>query len=62
MNGGDLDLFLVEDAGGVCDADNCSAYGNDAVTFTATPGQPYYIVVDGYMGAVSDFTLEAVCN
>ncbi|MEE2829254.1 MAG: hypothetical protein VX498_08700 [Myxococcota bacterium] len=62
MNGGDLDLFLVEDVGGVCDADNCLDYGNNDVTFAATPGQPYYIVVDGYMGAVSDFTIEAVCN
>jgi len=57
--GADLDLFVL--AGG-CDAAQCVAYGDNNTTFWATAGETYHVLVDGYMGAVSDFTLTATCN
>ena len=55
--GADLDIFVL----GSCDESDCLAYGD--VTATANDLAPgtYYIVVDGYNGAESDFTLEVTC-
>lgn len=55
----DLDLFIL---GSPCDASSCIAYGNDSVTFDALTGISYYIVVDGYSGAQSSFTLSVECQ
>ena len=54
----DLDIFFL----GSCDENDCLYYGNS--TFTTGCLQPgsYYIVVDGYNGAVSDYTLGVTCN
>jgi hypothetical protein len=54
----DLDIFFLS----ICDEANCIAYGD--VSFTSTCLQPgtYYIVVDGYYGAVSNFTLTVTCT
>jgi hypothetical protein len=52
----DLDVFL-----GTCDEDlNCIAYGNVSFTTTLEAGD-YYIVVDGYYGAESAYTLTVDC-
>ena len=53
----DLDVFIL----GSCDENDCLAYGNTvAATSCLEPGT-YYIVVDGYNGAESDFTLTVDC-
>jgi hypothetical protein len=55
--GCDLDVFFL----GSCDENDCIAYGDaTAVANDIGPGT-YYIVVDGYMGAECDFTLEIDC-
>jgi hypothetical protein len=59
---GDLDLFVLDAGTGSCDPSNCSEYGDSSTTFTAVPGQSYYVVVDGFAGAISDYTLEVTCN
>lgn len=41
--------------------DKCIAYGNNAASFFATQGRTYYFVVNGYYGAVSDYTLNVTC-
>jgi len=53
----DLDIFFL----GSCDENDCLAYGN--VSFTSGCLEPgtYYIVVDGYNGAESPFTLTVDC-
>ena len=55
---GDLDLFVLE---GDCDAARCITYGNDEVVFQAVAGETYYLVVDGWHGAVSDYTISVSC-
>jgi hypothetical protein len=62
----DLDMFAV--AGTACDGDDCiasSASGDtsdEALTFEATAGVEVVIVVDGWEGAVSPFTLSIACD
>jgi hypothetical protein len=57
----DLDIFVLHNGGG-CYADNCIAYGNSVATFDAVAGETYYLVVDGYYGAVSDYTIDVTCG
>lgn len=57
----DLDLFVLSDAAGQCNSGNCIAYGDTAVQFEVQAGQTYYVTVDGYQGAVSDYTIYAQC-
>ena len=52
----DLDVFLLTD----CDEAACTAYGNTTINGEFNPGT-YYIVVDGYDGAVSTYTLTVEC-
>tara|TARA_R110002096_G_scaffold77896_3_gene183202 strand:+ start:31312 stop:32916 length:1605 start_codon:yes stop_codon:yes gene_type:complete len=67
----DLDLMVIEDSsvGGLCDpADStvCVPNGNsngagtndEEVRLNATLGTTYYIIVDGFSGATSNFTLR----
>jgi cysteine-rich repeat protein len=56
----DLDLFVI--GGGACVDDNCTAYGDDTLTFNAVAGQTYNIVVDGYLGAEGPYSLSLVCG
>lgn len=62
----DLDLFVQTDA--LCGPSACltTSISPDAsseeVTFEARAGVPYTIVVDGYAGAVSPYTLTAACE
>ena len=53
----DLDVFLLVD----CDEALCTAYGNTTITGDFGPGT-YYVVVDGYNGAVSPYTLSVDCE
>jgi hypothetical protein len=55
-------VFVLDHAGGVCDGANCLEYGDNQVTFTAVANTTYYIVVDGYFGAVSDYTIDVSCG
>ncbi len=66
--GADLDLLVLADAGGGCAADGCIAVsenGNtmaESVAFDAERGRTYYVVVDGFRGASSSFSLSARCT
>ena len=54
----DLDVIILD----ACSESNCLAEGNNSATVVnATPGM-YFIVVDGYNGAVGNFTLTVTCN
>jgi hypothetical protein len=57
----DLDIFVVSDVSGGCDGNNCIDYGHNCVTFDATAGESYYLVVDGYQGAQSSYDIEVTC-
>jgi hypothetical protein len=52
----DLDLFLLTSAS----PESCVATGDNAFTYNAQPGN-YYLVVDGYDGAVGSFALKLTC-
>lgn len=58
-----LELFLLRS----CDRGDCVTYSqnsgtNDEHISTVLPAGTYYVVVDGYNGAVSDYTLTVDCN
>jgi hypothetical protein len=64
----DLDLIVLrEGPGGGCNprTPDCvgasSTTSDEVVTFTASGGEAYYIVVDGYASAAGDFTLDVSC-
>ena len=58
----DLDVFVLSDAGGLCDSDSCVEYGDNSLSFSATAGSTYYVVVDGYNGSTSSYDLSLTCN
>jgi len=53
----DLDLFLLT----ACDPDSCVVYGNESIGYTFARAGTYYLVVDGYYGAVSNYELTIDC-
>jgi hypothetical protein len=55
----DLDLFVLQ---GACQPAGCLAYGDQDLTFQAEAGEVYFVVVDGYAGAESPFTLTVACG
>ena len=57
----ELDLFLLEETGGGCQASDCLQYGNYYIDFTALAGQTYYVVVDGFSGWAGAYELEVTC-
>ena len=57
----DLDIFVVQDVGGGCDGNNCVGYSNTCATISATAGETYYLVVDGYQDAESFYDIEVTC-
>jgi hypothetical protein len=63
----DVDLFVLkEQATGGCDPIACmgssiTSGATESVTFTAVGGQTYDLVVDGYSGAASNFTMAVSC-
>jgi hypothetical protein len=62
----DLDLLILE--GSTCYPTDCiadsiwSGTADETVTFTAVGGVDYRIVVDGYEGATSPYTIELWCD
>lgn len=56
-----LDVFVMSDADGDCNPEACIAYGEDEATFDAVTGETYYIVVDGFEGAIDDYLIEVSC-
>ncbi|MFH1312955.1 MAG: choice-of-anchor J domain-containing protein [Candidatus Eisenbacteria bacterium] len=54
----DLDVFIL----GSCDENDCIDYGDVSFTTDCLEPGTYYIVVDGYYGDVSDFTLTVDCT
>ena len=61
----DLDLFVLRDWGDGCTPDDCivaSTTGQDeSLAFLAEAGAVYYLVVDGYQGAVGPYRLIVDC-
>ncbi len=58
----DLDIFVIEDQAGLCEAGNCIEYGGVSTSFAATQGSIYYLVVDGYNGAQGPFSISVTCG
>ncbi len=56
MTTADLDLFLLRSAF----PESCVAAGDNYLALEASPGL-YYLVVDGYDGAVGDYVLKVEC-
>ena len=56
-----LHIFVLDGGSGECAAANCIAYGPDTVAFNAVAGHTYYLVVDGYWGAVSNYHIAVSC-
>jgi hypothetical protein len=54
----DLDLFLL----GSCSEDDCLADGQDEISIHLDDAGTYYVVVDGYQGAIGDYTLTVECE
>jgi len=60
----DLDLFLVSDctnANGNLVASSTSSGNSESISTTVAAGT-YYVLVDGYLGATSTFSLAVTCN
>ncbi|MBJ94094.1 MAG: hypothetical protein CMP23_06390 [Rickettsiales bacterium] len=53
----DLDLFVLNGTAS-CDPGNCVASGDNSVNWYVTAGSAWYIVVDGFEGDVSPYTLS----
>lgn len=64
----DLDVYLLRDLGQGCVPGNCvdsSVFGgstDDQIEVSVLGGRRYYVVVDGYLGAVSDYGLQLTCQ
>jgi hypothetical protein len=56
MTTADLDLFLLTSAS----PESCVAAGDNALIYNSQPGV-YFLVVDGYNGAVGSFDLKLTC-
>jgi len=54
----DFDAFLL----GSCDEDDCLTYGDTGFTSECLLPGTYYIVVDGYNGAIGTFEMEIMCE
>jgi hypothetical protein len=49
-----LDIIVAE---GDCSPTSCMAWGDSSVTFTAFPGQQYFVIVDGQAGVSADYRI-----
>lgn len=64
--GSDLDLYVLDSV--ACDGTGCVASSvspdaeSETLVFDAVAGQTYIVVIDGYEGAVSDFSLAVGCE
>jgi hypothetical protein len=63
----DYDLFVLSDSSG-CNASSCiggsenGGSSNERISFWASAGQTYYVVVEDYSDAGGNFTVEARCD
>jgi hypothetical protein len=57
----DLDIFILQDNGIGCHSSDCIEYGNNCATVEAIAGATYYVVVDGYEGAISTYDIDVSC-
>ena len=57
----DLDVFVLRDDGLGCNQESCIAGGNLTADFPVAAGATYYLVVEGYAGAVGAFDLSLDC-
>lgn len=64
-NSADVDLFVLSadtcDGTGAVGCSLGSEAASESVTFTAGAGVPYTVVIDGFEGATTGFTLAAAC-
>ncbi len=64
---GDLELMLLADTGGDCSGSACLDQSinppdnDEEVTWTAVAGDAFFIVVDGWQAAISDYELALTC-
>jgi len=56
------DIMILDGSSGQCMNTNTVAWGFNRVNFQPTPGNTYYVVVDGYDGDSGAFELELDCN
>ncbi|MSQ82088.1 MAG: hypothetical protein EXR77_04110 [Myxococcales bacterium] len=66
LSTGYLDLFIL-DGSKTCSATTCTAHAlmigdTTTKTFTATKGNKYFLVVDGYAGADEDYQISVDCT
>ena len=58
----DLDMFVLADEGLGCNPASCLEWGTESVTFLAIKGMSYFIVIDGWEGAINDYELAFSCG
>ena len=64
----DLDIQALVQDGNSCDPNDCEANGwnpppqPEQMDWFAFAGTPYYILIDGWQGAVSNFTMTITCT
>ena len=63
----EIDLFILEERGSGCNADDCLTFEGDfptlnEATWSAVAGQTYYIVVDGFSKSEGRFELSLSCG
>ena len=59
---GKTGLFVVEDTGNGCSANDCQKYHPSSVTFIASPEKTQYVVVDAKDGESGEFELDVSCQ
>jgi len=60
-NAGELDVFWLEDADGVCNSAHCKAWGDSSLNFHTEAQEVGYLLVDGFMGAGGAYELSVDC-
>ncbi len=58
----DLDVFILDGSSGTCSGSNCLDWGDTSTSFSATGGQTYYIVVDGFQGDAGSYDIDVACS
>ena len=55
----DLDPVVLK---GICQANQCVAFGNSSATFQMVKEEVFYLVADGYNGNQGDYSLSLTCK
>ncbi|MBM4387996.1 MAG: hypothetical protein FJ088_09690, partial [Deltaproteobacteria bacterium] len=58
----ETDVIVVEEANNGCFSMNCVESGLSSVGFLAVAGKKYYLIVDGWNGAIGSYTLSVNCS